>query len=127
MNKFFGLIILVLFLSGCEHQYSYQYLTTHPKVLEQVLSHCQEMSVSDASQNMTCIYAQNAREEVGALLNEVTANIQGFGKKIIAAQTKLAEIKGQYQKDPSSKLAADIQSQQDYIARLLAICDYVGE
>jgi len=127
MNRFFVVAALVLFLSGCSRHTSYQYLATHPQLLEQVLSRCQAMTVLDASQDQTCVNAENARQEVSRLYGEVATSIQGFGQEIIAAQIKLADLKGQYQKNPSPTLATDIQSQQDEIARMLAICRYVGE
>lgn len=127
MYKIFGLMILSLCLFGCGHPYSYQYLTTHPRILEQVLADCQQASVSNTSESTTCVVAENARQEVAGLLTEISSNIQGFGQKILAAQNNLLDLKIAYQKNPTAKLQLQIQSQQDYIARLLAICSYVGE
>ena len=127
MYKFMGLMTVALFLTGCNHQYSYQYLTTHPAELEQLLSQCREMPISQSSQDINCITAENARQEVAGLLNEAQTSIQGFGQKIMVAQIKLADLETQYQKIPSSTLATAIHDQQDYVARLLAICSYIGE
>ncbi len=127
MHKFLILVITALFLTGCEHKDSYQYLTTHPKELEQLLSQCREMPISQSLQDMHCITAETARQEVSGLLNDAQTSIQGFGQKIMTAQIKLADLKSQYQKTPSSSLATAIHDQQDYIARLLAICSYIGE
>ncbi len=127
MHKLWGIIIIIFVLSGCHHQDSYQYLTTHPKILEQLLNHCNTMPISQASEDASCMTAENARQEVTVLLNEIQTSLQGFGQKIIAAQIKLTDLKTEYQHQPSSKLAAAIQDQEDYIARLLVICSYVGE
>lgn len=129
MHRFFSFILItvVLFLAGCNRQYTYQYLTTHPKVLEQVLIQCRATPISRSSQDINCMTAENARQEVTMLLNEVQASIQGFGQKVMAAQSRLADLKIQYQQQPSPKLHKMLQVQQDYIARLLAICSYVGE
>jgi len=127
MRKFFLLMVISLFLAACSHQPSYQYLTTHPKELEQLLAQCRAMPISQSLHDMNCTTAENARQEVAALLTEVQNSVQGFGQKIMTAQNRLSDLKSQYQKTPSSNLARAIHDQQDYIARLLAICSYIGE
>ncbi len=127
MRKGFALILIILFLTACEHKNSYQYLTTHPKELEQVLSQCSVMPINQSLHDADCMTAENARQEVSNLLNEAQISIQGFGQKIMTAQIKLASLESQYQQNPSSSLATAIRAQQDYIARLLAICSYIGE
>ena len=127
MRKCLILMTMALFLTACENRDSYQYLTTHPKELEQLLSQCRDMPIAQSLRDMNCITAENARQEVASLLNEAQTSIQGFGQKIMATQIELADLKSQYQKNPSSSLATAIHDQEDYIARLLAICSYIGE
>ena len=127
LYKLLGLMGLSLCVLACDREYTYQYLTTHPKILEQVLANCQQTSLSDATSSIDCVNAENARQEVAGLLNEVTANLQGFGQKILAAQNTLADLEFEYHKRPSEKLQAAVTSQQDYIDRLLAITSYIGE
>ena len=75
--------ICIFILTGCSKQNSYQYLATHPKVLEQVLGNCERMPLEKSTSDITCIHAANARQVVSQYLHEVSQSTQGFGQKIM--------------------------------------------
>ena len=128
MKKTYYLLpVLAFILTGCTQKFNYQYLATHPKILEQVLANCAKMPVLQSSENNKCIDAENARQEVAGYLEEVRVSMEGFGQKILKTETKLASLKAADKKNPSEKSAKAVQVQKDYLARLVAITKYIGE
>lgn len=128
MKKLYAIIpFLVVLLAGCSKHESYQYMATHPKLLEQTLRQCAAMPIMQSAANATCVTAQNARQEVAAYLHEISTNTQGFGQKIIKVQIQLADLKKADKAAPSDKLKNKITAQEALLARMLAICQYIGE
>ena len=127
MRKILILVAAALLLCACTHKNDFQYLTTHPKYLEQLLANCNREVATTSQQEQVCATAEQARQEVHRLLQIVMASPQNFGKEIIREQQKLASLKQQYGKKPTADLNTMIDAQKALIDRHLAICKYVGE
>jgi hypothetical protein len=110
--KFFGLLSSVLLLSACQQKnIDYAYLMTHPKALRQQLDQC------DNHPEPKCQMIHKAGVDFSVLINDRGVDPQGFGKKILAAQTKLSELEAAYHAD----LASGSQAKITYETQLQAV------
>ncbi len=111
----------VLVLSGCREQSAdHDFLMTHPKLLEQEANRCQAMATSDAD----CEVVRRAANDFANLVNERGANPEDFGKRVLAAQTKLSETHQALLKANGSAkdtLEKDYKEQQKTMAELMAV------
>ncbi len=76
----------VLWLSGCYHAITYEYLMSHPKRLEAEANRCQVQQ----AQSSICDVVQHAAEDFTMLANKRIANPDIFGQEIMQAELQLA-------------------------------------
>jgi hypothetical protein len=115
------LLVCVLLLNGCDHSpRDYDYLMTHPDVLKDEANRCQVVETSDAS----CDLARRAAHDFSALVYNRGVDPEGFGNRILKAQTQLAETEQTLQRmsgTPKQVLEKDYQQQRNSLEVLLAV------
>jgi hypothetical protein len=113
----FSFAVFVLPLTGCEREpLDYGFLMTHPDVLTREESRCEAMPAEDA----LCKVVRQAANDFSLLVNERAINPEGFGMRVLAAQTRLGELQQAVQPAlPETRAAYDKQKQE--LAVLLAV------
>lgn len=98
--KFFRIVPLVLLftLMAAKSFYTYDFLMTHPSILEKEYKTCQTQLSGEAS----CAITNQAAQDFVKLMSERRDNPQWFGKNILKNQIILAELKEQLKSLPSN-------------------------
>ncbi len=109
--------VCVLPLTGCQREpLDYGFLMTHPDVLAQEENRCEAMPADNA----LCQVVRQAANDFSLLVNDRAINPEGFGKRVLAAETHLGELQQAVQPAlPETKAAYDKQKQE--LAVLLAV------
>ena len=126
MNKIkLGILIFAVFLlNGCDHQYvNYDYLITHPKVLERAFSRCQNQNTE------TCQIVQIAMRDFVSLVDERNEDPEQFGQKIIMIQQELVRlsdrlkeaVKEKQQPDKISEIQNQYNEEQKKLSQFYAV------
>jgi hypothetical protein len=122
MLKLFLVILNVLILSGCRDQaMTYSFLVTHPHVLEREIDRCQVLLIAEAD---NCDVVRRAARDFSDLVRDRGANPEGFGKRILAAQTKLVETQQSLERatgDAKQALVKDYDLQHENLATMMAV------
>ena len=94
------LLCSFLLLNACRQESTdYAFLVTHPDVLEQAVSRCQAAETEGAD----CVAVRRAASEFSTLVNERSVNPEGFGRKVLAMQMKLADMQKALAEAPGDK------------------------
>jgi hypothetical protein len=117
-----GILCSSLFLlSGCNQTpHDYDYLMTHPDILKDEANRCQAIEAADAS----CGLARRATHDFSALVYNRGVDPEGFGSRILKAQTQLAETEQALQRMsgmPKQVMEKDYQQQRNSLEVLLAV------
>jgi len=96
MNKnirYIVAIALLPFLVGCNEKKTHSYYMRHPKVLEKDLTECQTYSEKSSEQIAQCQTVKYAAANMMSLINELQANQEKFGQRIINAEANYVKLK----------------------------------
>ena len=94
-KKIFFTFLLALFLTGCGHQTKESYLISHPAKFKTILMQCETMGQELARNDTQCQFAINLYSQLFEFTKEIEQNPESFGKKILATQMQLGDIKKQ--------------------------------
>lgn len=128
MKNYLVLILfLVLPLSACHQQKSYNYFLLHPRDLESTYEYCSQLSGPQAYNNKECVAAINAAQTLKDLLMSLINNRQEFGQKLLnnqmllaKTQEDLAQAKAQLQSlKKSSANTEELTQKQQEISQLM--------
>lgn len=82
------LLSVVVLLTACQRQYSYEYLMEHPERLSVARERCQRKTLSEQE----CVLVNKASQDVMALSLQYTSDPMNFGQKILQSQIALAKL-----------------------------------
>jgi hypothetical protein len=115
------LLVGLLMLNGCNQSpRDYDYLMTHPDVLKDEVNRCQAEETATAS----CDLARRAAHDFSALVYNRGVDPEGFGNRILKAQTQLVETEQTLQHmsgTPKQVMEKDYQNQRNSLEVLLAV------
>lgn len=95
MKRFLILGLATTLLLACQGR-DENYYRVHPQELNEAIEKCPQKHPA----GLTCEQMNGIVAEVNELATEVHRDAQGFGKKIIALQTELANLQLQLRKTP---------------------------
>ncbi len=93
------LICLTAMMISCAVKKDEHYYQSHPEKLQEALNHCPKKQ----PEHLTCQQLKDVAMRFNQLANELHANPQEFGKKIITLQEEIARQKAQLKKDSTQK------------------------
>lgn len=98
MRKFSHIVVvsvLVLLVSACKSEnHTYQYLVTHPRVLEKEFNRCQTLLQKTQEQEDQCKIVSNAVQMVTDTISSQRHDPEKFGLRILVAEIALNDYKG---------------------------------
>lgn len=95
--KVICVIFAVSIISGCEDKYSYSYLIEHPLFLKEEFDRCQTMESKAPDQQKHCDVVMQAANKLSVVMDEMQADPENFGVKIMQTQDSLAKTQEQLQ------------------------------
>lgn len=90
---FFAVLSSVAALTGCGEPFTYSYLIEHPAVLKKELDNCQLTNINTPAQSARCEVVLYAAATLASLINEMQADPEKFGQKILDQEMACAKIK----------------------------------
>jgi hypothetical protein len=117
-----GILLAALFLlNGCDKTpHDYDFLMTHPDVLKDEADRCQAVATADPS----CDLARRAAHDFSALVYNRGVDPQGFGSRILKAQTQLADTEQAMQRmsgTPKQVMEKNYKQQRESLDVMLAV------
>lgn len=108
---------MFMVLTACTTKDEYYY-QTHPQALQEAIKNCPQKPAAHVS----CEQLNQVASSINELAYELQVSPQGFGKKILALQNKLAKQQSALHKNPKrSKLIRLTKKSEQRLAEYLAV------
>ena len=96
--KKLNIALIMVFLTGCQQQNTYDYYMLHPKELKKEYTRCQTVKAPH------CEAVTRAADDFTELLEDESNDPEAFGQKIIQLQSELSTLSGAEYQNAKKKL-----------------------
>ena len=118
MKKFLLLFATSLLLVSC-HDKNEAYYWNHPEILHQKLQQCNSNA---SAQGLSCKTLRAIADRMQILAYELQQSPQGFGKKILALQEKIADQEFKLKKEANQKgLQEELEKDKEQLMQRIAL------
>ncbi|HEX2548772.1 MAG TPA: EexN family lipoprotein [Gammaproteobacteria bacterium] len=113
--KFIYIVGILFFLAGCQKEFTYDYLITHPQFLQKEYEKCEN------TERPECETIRRVAMDFSATVRHQMQDPDRFGREVMEAQHQLLELKAAYQKDPTPDSKQAYVDQKQKLDRLYAV------